>query len=306
MLQQSSSHNSHNKGSKIKTVIQISLLLAVIVWLVNHINKNAHAGGDQQNLDQGKEVDFGQKGIAGSENVIIIDGQRNDFDETSEAVDQAEAIGQHTEEKTEGESLSTELEISQDAISSSGQREKPEEQPGNKDGNDGSSTNSRDVATGNDTSNDKEDALQLPSQRDSENSLDQYEGNNLGDTSVEQSRLVPLDETKNDTEEAITSNENRFLSSENQIEGGEKTDEVERDAIDSNGGVKPETEGSCEDSCEDATNSASLDDAKISLPKEENEMSIDNDSSEKSTLDSQGDNSIDPETTEHPPSETLS
>lgn len=99
MFQRSSSLNSHNKGSKIKTVIQISLLLTVIAWLVNHISKNAHAGGDELNLDQGQEIDFGQKGIAGSENVMVTDsevGRKEAVEFPDNNTSLAEATGDNT------------------------------------------------------------------------------------------------------------------------------------------------------------------------------------------------------------------
>ncbi|THU52938.1 hypothetical protein C4D60_Mb10t09170 [Musa balbisiana] len=308
MFRQSSNRNSLDKGSMVKRVLQIALLLAVVVWLLNRINKNEYAG-DQINIDQ-EYVDFGRKGKAGSENVIVINGQTIDFDdisETNEAGGQAEAFGQHSEEKNEDESFGKEQ----------------EEKLGNKDGNDDSSISNRDVTVGNEMSTNEMDALRLPSQRDSENSQDPNEGENLGDDSLQRNELVTLGRSKNDTEEEITFDEEKVFGSQNQLEGDGKVDEIENKTIDSNGGVESENEISSEnsfevekettetngggkfqtdgsDSLEDTTANPSSDDASFSLPNNENnEVSINDESSDKITLDSQGDISTHFEVTEH-------
>ncbi|RRT50728.1 hypothetical protein B296_00013069 [Ensete ventricosum] len=324
MFRQSSNRNSLDKGSMVKRVLQIAFLLAVVVWLLNRINKNEYAG-DQINDDQ-EYVDFGRKGKAGSENVIVINGQATDFydiSETIEAGGRAEAFGQHTEEKNEDESFGKEQEESQKNISDTDQTETQEEQFGNKDGNDDSGISNRDVAVGNEMSTSEMDALRLPSQRNSENSHDPNEGENLGVNSLQQNELIISDGSKSDTEEEITSDEERIFSSQNQLEGDREVDEIEKETIDSNGGVKSETEISSENSfevekettktnggdkfeadgsniLEDTTANPSPDDASFSLPdNENNEVSINNESSDKVTLDSQGDISTHSEATEH-------
>ncbi|CAL9180208.1 unnamed protein product [Musa hybrid cultivar] len=325
MFRQSSNRNSLDKGSMVKRVLQIALLLAVVVWLLNRINKNEYAG-DQINNDQ-EYVDFGRKGKAGSENVVVINGQTIDFDdisETNEAGGQAEAFGQHSEEKNEDESFGKEQEESHKNISDTDQTETQEEQLGNKDGNDDSSISNRDVTLGNEMSTSEMDALRLPSQRDRENSQDPNEGENLGDDSLQRNKLVTLGRSKNDTEEEITFDEERIFGSQNQLEGDGKVDEIENKTIGSNGGVESENEISSEnsfevekettetngggkfqtdgsDSLEDTTANPSSDDTSFSLPNNENnEVSINNEPSDKITLDSQGDiSSTHSEATEH-------
>ncbi|URE45361.1 hypothetical protein MUK42_01718 [Musa troglodytarum] len=321
MFRQSSNRNSLDKGSMVKRVLQIALLLAVVVWLLNRINKNEYAG-DQISIDR-EHVDFGRKGKAGSENVVVINGRTIDFDDTSETNEagrQAEAFGQHSEEKNEDESFGKEREESQKSFADADQAETQEEQLGNKDGSDDSSVSNRDVAVGNERSTSELDALRLPSQRHSENSQDPNEGEKLGDDSLRRNELLTLDRSKIDTEEEITFDEERIFSSQNQSEGDGKVDEIEKETIDSDGGVKSETEISSENSfevekeatetnggdkfetdgsnsLEDATTNPSSGDASFALPN--NEVSINNESSGKTTLDSQGDVSTRSEATEH-------
>ncbi|CAL9057349.1 unnamed protein product [Musa banksii] len=333
MFQQSSSRNSQNRGSKLKRLLQMTLLLSVVVWLVNHINKNEYAGGDQINLYQEDDVDFGRKGKAGSENVIIIEDQGTNFDETpetSEAGDQADSSDQHTEDKS-NESSNKEHGKSVEVISNMSQTETQEERLGDKDENVDSITNSRDSAVSNDMSADKEDMLQLPSERSSKNVLDQNDGENIEQIPVQQNKPATQDQAKHDTGEAITSDEESTLNSKNELKGGEITDEVEKEAtesrggvklesesssknsfeveneaIDLDGGVKSETEGSGGNSLEDTTNIANSDDGSLSLSKEENGISTDDVSTEKNAFDSQGDISTDAETSGHHSLETVS
>ncbi|CAL9100949.1 unnamed protein product [Musa textilis] len=251
MFRQSSNRNSLDKGSMVKRVLQIAFLLAAVVWLLNRINKNEYAG-DQISIDR-EHVDFGRKGKAGSENVVVINGRTIDFDDTSETNEagrQAEAFGQHSEEKNEDESFGKEREESQKSFADADQAETQEEQLGNKDGSDDSSVSNRDVAVGNERSTSELDALRLPSQRHSENSQDPNEGEKLGDDSLRRNELLTLDRSKIDTEEEITFDEERIFSSQNQSEGDGKVDEIEKETIDSDGGVKSETEISSENSFE--------------------------------------------------------
>ncbi|KAJ8457926.1 hypothetical protein OPV22_030852 [Ensete ventricosum] len=305
MFQQSSSRNSQNRGSKVKRLLQMALLLSVVVWLVNRVNKNEYAGGDQMNLYQEDDVDFGRKGKAGSENVIIIEDQGTNSDETpetSEAGDQVDSSDQHTEDKN-NESSNKEQGKSVQVISNTSQTETQEERLSDKDDNVDSITNSRDSARSNDMSADKEDMLQLPSERSSKNVLDQNDGENIEQIPVQQNKPAAQDQTKHDTGEAITSDEERPLNSKNELKG---CFEVEKEAIDLDGGVQSDTEGSGSNSLEDTTNSANSGDSSISLSKEEKGISTDDISTEKNTFDSQGDISTDAETTGHHTLETVS
>ncbi|CAL9097711.1 unnamed protein product [Musa textilis] len=333
MFQQSSSRHLQNRGSKVKRLLQMALILSVVVWLINHVNKNEYGGGDQINLYQEDDVDFGRKGKAGSENVIIVEDQGTNSDETpetSEAGDQADSSDQHAEDN-KNESSNKEQEESIQVISNTSQTGTQEERLGDKDDSVDSITNSGDSAISNDMSADKEDMLQLPSERSSKNVLDQNDGENTEQIPDQQNKPATQDQAKHDTGEATTSDEERTLNSKNELKGGEITGEVEKEATESHGGVKlesesssknsfevekealdldrgvkSETEGSGASSLEDTTNNANSDDSSLSLSKEENGISTDDVSTEKNAFDSQGDISTDAETTGHHTLENVS
>ncbi|KAG6497669.1 TNF receptor-associated factor family protein DDB_G0272098-like [Zingiber officinale] len=238
MFQQSSSRNSHNKESKVKRGIQITLLLVVAIWLLNQFSKNEYTETVHINFDPEEDIDFGRKVKAGSENVIIIDGQKSDFDETGG--DQVEAFGQYNEEKNENESFSKEKEESQEDILNTSHTE-INEQLNSKDESD-YLRNNKDVIRG--TTNDKDDVLELPGQTDSVSSMDQNEGKHAEDNSDHGNELVTLDRAKEDTIKEITSQEERLLSSKDQSDGRVNTEKVEKETINLNEEVNLETEGS--------------------------------------------------------------
>ncbi|XP_074568217.1 uncharacterized protein LOC141824779 [Curcuma longa] len=281
MFQQSSSRNSHNKESKVKRGIQIALLLVVAIWLLNQFSKNEYTETVHINFDPEEDIDLGRKVKAGSENVIIVDGQKSDFDETGG--DQVEAFGQDTEEKNENESFSTEKEESQEDILNTSHTE-ISEQLNNKDESDDLSNNDKDVASG--STNDKDDELELPGQ------TDPNEGKHEEDTSDHGNELVTLDGAKEDTIKEITSQEERLLSLKDQSDGGVNTDKVEKETINLNEEVNLETEGSSYASSEVGKESvAPHEDVKF-----EAEISIENNSEvEKETIDTHGETKLETE-----------
>lgn len=271
------------------------MLLAIAVWLLYQIKhsydkKTEYARTDDKKLSKGDgDVFLGRKGKAGSENVIIIDMHEGNFDESIETKEarggQADAVDWQTEEKVGGDALSNDHEESQEGITNSSNTESQQEKQGNEDVNADSDINGGDEATNNGLSEGIEEVLRLPSQRDSDNSLDQNENRNGVDDSLEQNELpkdihivrnFTLDGAKSDDGEATSSNKETIMSSTNPTEIGENTIQVSEPG---------ETGKDLSDNALAGTAGSSS-----SLPEDQSNMEISNNDEvhERETVESQG------------------
>ncbi|XP_020587666.1 dentin sialophosphoprotein-like [Phalaenopsis equestris] len=170
MFHYSSSRNHRSKGSNVKKILQVTVLLAVACWLLYQVKhsrekKIEFAGNDERKLsDGGEEVSLGRKGDAGSENVIIIDTSSQGSDESTE-IKQDEAkqdsSDSNTEEKSKKISHNPELDDSKESNSINGEKESSLEE--HSDSHNGAET------------------LHLPNERERENSSDQNENSNEGE-----------------------------------------------------------------------------------------------------------------------------
>lgn len=249
MFEHSISRNQKNKGSKVKTILKLSLILAVAVWLLYQM-RDSYIGKTEYSTTDDKNAYLGRKGKAGSENVIVIDTHVDNSDEITEteAVNWVNKLANRNNGNEE----------SQEDTTNDIFEERQHEKVGTGDDNADSHSGGGGEVTNNDLNEGKEEGLQLPSQWES---LDQNDNRNgLGD-SLEQNEL-PKDNglARNfivgDDFEATSSVEESIKSSDNQVATGESTQNSDHDEIgnDLSDEAVAGTTGSSSSVTEDASN----------------------------------------------------
>lgn len=203
MLLQSNSRNQRSKGSKVKNIVQVTVLLAVAIWLLyqikrSHDKNNEYAENDGNEFSNGDgDIHLGRKAKAGSENVIIIDNHVENFEETSETREagggQDDAHNQHPDEKGEEAIPNKEYEESREDIADTKTTGRKHEQHGSEDNNADFHINGGDEGAGNGTGEAIEEVIRLPSQKDTDNSLDQNGNRDGRDDSIEEN-VLPKDD----------------------------------------------------------------------------------------------------------------
>ncbi|KAG1335321.1 protein FYV8-like [Cocos nucifera] len=233
MLLQSNSRNQRSKGSKVKNIVQVTLLLALAIWLLyqirrSHDKNNGYTENDGNELSNGAEdIHLGRKAKAGSENVIVIDNHVENFEETSETKEagggQDDALKQYPDDKGEEAIPNKGHEESLEDITDTETIGSKQEQQGSEDNNADSHINGGDKGAGNGTGEAIEEVIRLPSQKDTDDPFDQNGNRDGRDDSIEEN-VLPKDDhvvenfllngATSDNEEATSSDEEGLSTSQ--------------------------------------------------------------------------------------------
>ncbi|XP_017699258.1 GATA zinc finger domain-containing protein 14-like isoform X2 [Phoenix dactylifera] len=339
MLLQSNSRYQRSKGSKVKNIVQVTVLLVVAIWLLYRIKhsddkNNGYTENDGNELSNGAgEIHLGRKAKAGSENVIVIDNHVENFEETSETKEAGggldDALSQHPDDKGEEAIPIKEHEEPRADITDTETTGSKQEQQGSEDNNADSHINGGEEGAGDGTDEAIEEVIRLHSQKDTDNSFDQNENRDGRDDSIEEN-VLPKDDhvvekfllngATSDNGEATSSDEEGLstsqtetseiveLNSEHLETDGELSDKAMAEAARSSKSSLSEDQSNVDAStsdefhkkvdveskgtiASDAEISGRNEVGDVSLPSEENDAASTNDDTpERKTTESQGDN----------------
>nr|CAD1843201.1 unnamed protein product [Ananas comosus var. bracteatus] len=309
MFYQSSIRNQRAKSSKVKRILQFTLLLGVSLWLLyqmkhSHDKKAEYEEVDRRRISQlDRELYLGRKEKAGYESELEIDNHEKNFDEINEISKTDEDSGaqphvfDHDGEEKDEENISNK----ENAVLQEAEKEK--EQHSNEDDKTDSYSNGGDEAVGNGTSEETEETLKLPSQdEDGNNYSDQDKNSNEVDGHDGQN--FSIDGENSDDAPGKVSNEENILTSADQIENVSLPEDQSKLDVSSNEevhvGESGESTGSNDSESEttnkktdeevDAAASKNKQPTKVNPSEENNSMPTFNDTSSEQAIEPQRDN----------------
>ncbi|XP_072985516.1 uncharacterized protein [Typha latifolia] len=284
----STSRSQRNKGSNVKKILQVALLLGVVIWLLyqvkhSHDKKNEY---EEKRIRMGDDDVFsGRKEKAGYERNVNLDNHDSHFDEIFKSEETNGGQPDDFEPEKDGENVfvkETE-ELQEGDVTNILNQEHEQEQIGYGDHTDSNINDGHEVNSEG-TREDPEGALRLDSQRNGINFSDQSESTNGEDGSLE--------ENEHQGDENVVQNSTFDKENSDNTEEGSVNDEVhEREGIDSQGSISSKSDIMGIDTAEDAKNIVSFSD-------EEGPASTNDENAQRDTDESRGDTTPNSETTE--------